>query len=179
MYQKEIVDLVKKRYPKFKIEKKSESTLMKIIHWALLVLSFRQMKRFMEYITTIGYTVYVPDRWDVLGDRTRASILVHEARHMYQKELYGTFRYTFGYLLWPLPVGFSNFRLDMEIDANAVQIWYEHEKFKFARFGGHFWSVVDALSGPDYLWPTFSREKVEEKLRKAINRQSRIWLDMK
>lgn len=168
-YEEKIVESIIEKYPKFKIEKKSSSVLMKIIHWALFILTFGQMKDFMsKFITVIGYTVYVPDSWESTGDKGKASVLVHEARHMYQKEKYGSIAFSLGYLFWPLPLGLANFRLNMEVDASAVEIIYQNMEFGLPLYGNKFWATVNILSSSSYFWPTFSRAKVEGKLRESI-----------
>jgi len=76
----EILTALKKEIKGLKIVEKRGSTFMRFISWLPPFLFFR--KRFMEgYITTIGTTIYWPDRpEDFDGDET-IKCLLHESVH--------------------------------------------------------------------------------------------------
>ncbi len=83
------------RYYVFDIKYKDESIFMKLLGKLLFF-----NKNFMtHYITTIGNTVYFPDR-DFIKDYDDAAIrvLAHEMVHVAQKERYGAFLYSLAYL---------------------------------------------------------------------------------
>lgn len=84
------------KLPGFKVDFKDESTLMKLIG---MILFFN--KAFMTgFITTIGYTVYWPDRESLekRGDNAM-STLAHEYRHAKDAEKYTRPLFGFLYLL--------------------------------------------------------------------------------
>lgn len=62
---------------KFKIRLKNKSLLMKIIR---VLLFFNT--RFMEFITTVGKTIYVPDENFLKSNHTAVKVLVHELQHI-------------------------------------------------------------------------------------------------
>jgi hypothetical protein len=88
--------------PNVKIEKKSDSKLMKTI--AFFVRLFNP--RFNEFITTIGSTIYVPDNFFKHMDEEILDILMHEFRHIkaHYKNKVG---YNLGYLFPQLLALFS------------------------------------------------------------------------
>ena len=87
---------------------------------------------------------------------------------MRQRKEKGLLRFSLGYLFWPLPIGYADFRLDMEVEAVAEQILFGHEKFGWPIKWLKFYSTISVLSGPEYFWPTFSSLKVEKKLSKKL-----------
>lgn len=172
----------KKKYPKFVVRQKKESILMKIISWILFLITFGQNKRevFMNgFITTVGYAMYVPDGWENKTDPTKAITLVHEREHMRQKKKYGLVIMALGYIFWPFPIGFANFRLMREIEANSVEIVFAHKKYgfplwDFAKSSG-FKQTVDVLTSASYFWPSFNKEKVARLLKKQIIKELNKW----
>lgn len=97
---------LKAEFPKFRIQKKEDSNLMKFISWVLFLITFGQMKRetFMDlFVTTLGYTVYVNSSWDRLPEDDKLSVLVHEATHIRQYDEEGVL-FALKYALFPLPV---------------------------------------------------------------------------
>lgn len=157
---------LKQKYPKFEVRPKKGSKLMKLIHWFLLIITFGQMKTFMSFITTIGYVVYVPEHWETKSGYARATVLVHEGRHMHQKDHH--FMFSLRYLFWPLPFGYANFRLEMEADAYAEGIVFSHREFGTRLYGQRLERACQALSGPEYFWPTFSYKKARKTLEECI-----------
>jgi hypothetical protein len=95
---------------------------MRAIDIALRIITFNQMKRFMEsFVTTIGTTVYVPVTWYApyhgsvkMSDVSKIIILRHERVHMGQKKLYGSFLFSLAYLFLPFPVVFALCRTRFE-----------------------------------------------------------------
>lgn len=111
-------------FPKFRVVKKSDSLLMKVINGFLLVLTFWQLKKFMtDFITTVGETVYVPDDWNTQTEVGRMIVLRHERIHMRQKKKYGMFLFSFLYLFVPLPGVFAYYRQKFEREAYEESMW--------------------------------------------------------
>lgn len=60
----DLLDDMRSEFSSFKIVWKKDSWLMKFIDGFLRVITLGKQRSFMtDYITTIGYTVYVPDSW--------------------------------------------------------------------------------------------------------------------
>lgn len=73
-------EVTKVHAPEAKIVKKQDSFLMKLIGFILKPVN----SRFMEsYITTIGTTIYVPDRFFLSSEEDRSlAVLAHETQHI-------------------------------------------------------------------------------------------------
>jgi len=90
-----LTDIIRKHVPGFKLKFKDESVFMKFL--GVLTYPFNQM--FMEgFITTIGTTVYFPDRKSLEGRGDgAASTMAHEFVHMWDSKRQWL-RYNLGYL---------------------------------------------------------------------------------
>ncbi len=145
---------ISSEFPSFKVVEKPDSWLMKAINVALIALTLGMQRAFMTgFITTIGYTVYVPSGW--LGSDALAVqvVLRHERVHMRQRAKYGMFLFSLLYLLAPLPIGLAYFRAKFEREAYTETL----------NAGAQLASDPDAVSqwvpdivsdfvGPSYLW---------------------------
>ncbi len=81
--------------PGYRVVRKSKSWVMHLLN----VFLFFTPDFMTRYTTTVGNTVYVPDRlWENHSMRTLA-ILAHEARHVYDKQKYSGILFGLGYLL--------------------------------------------------------------------------------
>jgi len=105
----QIAASITKDHPSFKICYKNESWLMKLL--ALLIYPFND--RFNDgYITTLGSTVYFPNRADVeLNYDSAADVLAHEGVHVFDYQRYGI-RFMLSYamnqiLLLPLLIAYA------------------------------------------------------------------------
>jgi hypothetical protein len=124
-------DEIRKEFPSFDLVKKSDSKLMTVINAFLKVITFGQMKAFMEdFVTTVGTTVYVPSRWEFWPTPSKMAVLRHERVHMRQSRKYGRLLYSFLYLFFPLPVGLAYFRMKLEREA------YEESLRAYAEYYG-------------------------------------------
>lgn len=164
---------LKAEFPKFRIQKKEDSNLMKFISWVLFLITFGQMKRetFMDlFVTTLGYTVYVNSSWDGLPEDDKLSVLIHEATHIRQYDEEGVL-FALKYALFPLPVLFAHSRLDYEIEAFATEIVHDYLYREMFLFGPKFENAIKLLSGPSYFWPTRNKGMVGRKLRQMISKK--------
>lgn len=151
-------------FPEFSMRNKDDSFLMKLLNVVLLVLSFGQQNRFMTaFITTIGYTVYVPRGWASMKENDRCIVLRHERIHMRQRRKYMSVPFTFLYLFFPLPFVFAYFRAKFEKEAYAESMLAASEYYGVSiltkpvfkqNIVGHF------LTG-EYLWMWPFRRSVE------------------
>lgn len=171
-YQEELEE-TKKRYPKFKIVKKENSFFMKAISYFLHGITFGGLssnKFQTAFITTIGYTMYVPEMWDDMLELNKHLILFHERTHVEQKEREGSFLFSLKYLFWPLPIFKADARLKYEIEAYARQLALGNilYNFKVDSSSDSFKHVVDNLVTSNYFWTSTSRKKVSDLLEKQI-----------
>jgi len=113
---------IRAEFPSFKILRKEDSTLMRAIHWFLVVITFGSMRAFLiSYITTIGYTVYVPTAWPMFNSAEQMEILRHERVHMRQRRRLSMPVFSFLYL-FVLPFGLAFFRKKFEMEAYEESI---------------------------------------------------------
>lgn len=110
-------------FPRYREVSKSSSCLMRLISWILWLITFGRMKNFMgSFITTLGFTVYVPDGWAETSDYEKSIILRHERVHMRQRAKYGGLLFALAYLLFPLPCVFAYARRCFEQEAYAESL---------------------------------------------------------
>ena len=146
--------VIKKEFPDFKILKKSDSKLMKVIDMFLKVVTLGKMRSFMtNYTTTLGNTIYTSSEWDNRSVTTQISTLRHERVHMRQAKKHGKFLYSLMYILLPFPVGFALCRARFEMEA------YEETLRTMYRFYGPAVltkatkeTILGYFMGPDYFW---------------------------
>jgi len=161
-YNATLVEVTKK-FPKFKLVKKSDSLLMKIFNIFFLIFSFGSNKVFMTHVTTtIGYTVYIPSRWLSMSAFSRVEILNHEAVHMTQRKKIG-FLFFFLYLLFPLPIFFAYYRTKFEKEAYAESLrqmvkYYGIEVLDDPKLKS---SMVSHFTSGQYLWMWILKSSIE------------------
>jgi len=167
---------IRAEFPEFKVLPKGESKLMKVIDVFLKVVTFGQMKTFMTgFITTLGYTVYVNTSWTSLEPTNQMVVLRHERVHMRQRKAYGSFWYSFLYLLVFFPVAFAYFRTRFEKEAyeetmkalleftpDTGTLTLKSQAFK-DRMIGHFTSA-------EYFWMWPFRRSIERWYDKVVER---------
>ncbi len=163
LYQKTIED-IKKEFPKFEIISKENSWLMKCLGFLLKLATFGQATKFMsDYITTMGYKVYVPSQWDKGSLKGRIGTLRHEAVHMRQyRKLWILF--PIAYMLLFLPIGMAYFRALFEKEAYTETLRVKAElngvdALDSAKLKEFF---VSKFVGPDYGWMFPLRGVVEK-----------------
>lgn len=126
----ELVNDVRSEFPEFRIVNKEASGWMRAMDFCLLVLSCGLTSGFMtRFVTTIGYTVFVPEGWADRDYLEKAKTIRHERVHMRQRKRMGSLRYSLTYLFWPLPVVFAAGRRDLEQEAYAETLRAEVEYY--------------------------------------------------
>ena len=159
-----LVDALRTEIPGFRIVRKDRSPLHRAIHRALIVVTFGQMRSYLDsYQTTIGKTVYVTADWDDWSPDRRYVTLRHEAVHLRQFRRLTLPVMAFLYLLVPLPMGLAYFRARFEMEAYAetiraaAEVWgrsyptaTEYRKY-----------VIDQFLGPSYGWMWPFRSSLE------------------
>jgi hypothetical protein len=165
---------MRREFPTFDIRRKVDSWFMQFISDFLRVITFGRMTSFMEnFITTIGYTVYVPESWADLPDSQKYVILRHERVHMRQREKYGALWFTFLYLFFPLPAYVAYFRMKFECEAYA-----ESMKATVVAYGDHApmmlkapafkTMMVNHFTSAEYFWMWPHRAQIEEWFDEAV-----------
>ena len=118
-----LVEALRAEFPRFRIVRKDQSRLHRAIHRALIVLTFGQMRSYLDsFQTTIGNTVYVTPDWDDWSSDRRYVTLRHEAIHLRQFRKYTLPGMALLYVLLPLPMGLAWFRAYFEKEAYAESV---------------------------------------------------------
>lgn len=135
---------------------------MKTLNTLLKIVSFGQLKNFMEMTTTIGYTVYTPTKWEALSEETKEEVLRHERVHMRQKARYGFWFYLL-YLALPVPILFAYFRTKFEQEAYAESMRFIARKHGVAVICTEKYKewMIGNFTGSSYLWAWVLRRQVE------------------
>jgi hypothetical protein len=150
---------------------------MRFLDVLLRVITFGTARGFMtNFITTIGYTVYVNKGWDDSSEVGKIIVLRHERVHMRQRRKYGSFLFSLMYLLLPVPCVFAYFRMKFEMEAYAETLRAIVELNEGAiptlKTYGHKQYVVSFFTGPAYFWTWPFRRRVEAwydaSLKKAL-----------
>jgi hypothetical protein len=111
----QLLDEIRKEFPRFRIVKKTESPLQRAIHGALVVLTLGAQRSYLSsYQTTIGCTVYVTAGWDERPAAERYATMRHERMHLRQFRRFTLVGMALLYLLVPLPLGLAWFRARFE-----------------------------------------------------------------
>lgn len=131
-------------FPKFKVVAKDNSKFMRFLAKLLWPIN----REFMDgYITTIGYTVYMPR--DLFNTPEGTDTLRHELVHVRQ---YDRFKLWFmvSYLIFPLPVIFT-MRAYWEYQAYKESLRATHERFGSLGDADIEW-VVEQFTSSAYGW---------------------------
>jgi len=141
--------------PGFRIVRKDRSRLHRAIHHALVVVTFGQMRSYLDsFTTTIGKTVYVTSDWEDWPPDRRYVTLRHEAVHLRQFRRLTLPLMAILYILLPLPMGlaYGRARLEMEAYAETIRAAAEVWGKGYASSADHRRYVIDQFLGPSYGW---------------------------
>lgn len=145
-------------FPRFRIIPKSESPFQKLIHKALVVVTFGQMRSYLDsYQTTLGQRIYITPSWQERSFEDRYMVLCHERIHMRQFRRFTWPGMTILYLLFPLPMGLAYFRARFEMEAYAESIraaaeLYGKAHVEEAEFRDHILRQFTSASY-GWMWP--------------------------
>jgi hypothetical protein len=159
---------MKREFPRFRIVKKRDSPLSRVIDVVLKVLTLGAQREFMtRYHTVLRDTLYVPDRWQATPDLARLVTLHHERVHLRQRRRYGDLLMTFLYLVpfFPLGLAYGRARLEWEAYAETLRATACYCGLDAARSSDLRKHIVRQFTSGAYgwMWP----------FRKTINR----WYD--
>lgn len=150
-----LVESLRAEIPGFRVVRKDTSRFHRTIHYALVGLTFGQMRRYLDsFQTTIGKTVYVTADWDEWTPDERYVTMRHEAVHLRQFKRYTLPVMAVLYVLLPLPMGLAYFRARFEMEAYAETIRAAAEVYgpDYARGDEHRKYVIDQFVGASYGW---------------------------
>lgn len=160
------------RFPGFQVIAKSESPSQRLIDRALRVLTFGGQSRYMsDYVTTLGATIYTPERWHTRSAAERYCVMRHEAVHVRQFKRYTWLGMSLLYLLIPLPFGFAAGRAWLEWEAyreSVIATWQVAGK-EAARSQAFRADIVRRFTGPDYGWMWLKGSTIEAALSRLLD----------
>lgn len=151
----ELVAALAREFPRFRIVRKDRSALHRAIHYALVGLTFGQMRTYLDsFQTTIGNTVYVTPDWDDWDPDRRYVTLRHEAIHLRQFRRFTLPGMALLYVLLPLPMGLAWFRAYFEKEAYAESVRAAAEVWgpDYPRRAEYRRYVLDQFCGAAYGW---------------------------
>lgn len=150
-----LVEALRTEIPGFRVVRKDTSTFHRAIHYALVGITFGQMRSYLDsFQTTIGKTVYVTSDWDEWTPDERYVTLRHEAVHLRQFKRFTLPVMAVLYVLLPLPMGLAYFRARFEMEAYAETVRAAAEVYgtAYARGDEHRKYVIDQFVGASYGW---------------------------
>jgi hypothetical protein len=159
-------------FPDFEVISKSKSTLMKLINFLLLVITFGKMNSFMtRFTTTMGTKVYVPDEWHDRPVESRLIVLRHERVHMRQAKKYGRLLFSLMYMALPFPVVFAYYRRKFEQEA------YEESLIAMKEYYGNLvlknpgirTSMIEHFTTAEYYWAWPWKKSIESWFDKFVS----------
>jgi hypothetical protein len=116
----ELIAEIRREFPTFRVAKKRESALLRVIDVLLRILTAGAQREFMSrYHTVLFGTLYVPDAWDTTPELSRVITLCHERIHLRQRRRYGDVVLAFLYLVPFFPLGLAYGRARIEWEAYA------------------------------------------------------------
>ncbi len=160
----DLVHAIESEIPGFRIVRKDRSRLQRAIHWTLVVVTFGQMRDYLQsYQTTIGKTVYVTPDWDDRDELDRYVTLRHEAVHLRQFQRWTLPGMALAYVFLPLPFGLAWCRAKIEQAAYAETIRAAAEVWgpERPRDPAFRERVIGQFLGASYAWMWPFRRSIE------------------
>jgi len=154
-----------------RVVKKSEYWHQRAAHKALFIVTFGGQRTYLShYVTTLGWTIYVPDDFDDWSPAHAIEVLRHEAVHVAQFARYGWLGMILLYGILPLPMGLAWFRARLEWEAYEETFWAvaELEGIDAARSPDLRAKIVRRFTGPDYGWMWPFPSMVERWIDKTL-----------
>lgn len=153
-----LLDEIRAEFPRVRIIPKPESRFQRVIDRVLKVVSFGQIKDYLDgYHTTVGQRIYVTGDWEQISRNRRYLTLRHELIHVRQFRRYTLPLMAVLYVLLPLPVGLAWFRAHFEKQAYAEEVRAAAELYgvEHVRAAGFRDNIIEQFTGPAYgfMWP--------------------------
>lgn len=150
-----LIDQARREFPGFRIVRKHDSALHRLIHRALAVITLGGMRDYLKsYQTTIGSTVYVTSDWDERDPDERYITMRHELVHIRQFRRYSLVGMALLYVLLPLPLGIAYFRARFEREAyeETLRAACEVHGLDHVRASTYRDRIIAQFVGPAYGW---------------------------
>jgi hypothetical protein len=144
-----------REFPSFRIVKKRDSPLSRIIDVVLRILTLGAQREFMtRYHTVLFGTLYVPDAWETTPDVARLITLHHERVHLRQRRRYGDLVMTFLYLVpfFPLGLAYGRARIEWEAYAETIRVTARYRGLDSARAVELRQRIIHQFTSGAYGW---------------------------
>jgi len=164
---------IKREFPRFRVGKKRDSALSRVIDIALKVLTLGAQREFMtHYHTVLWDTLYLPDSWESTPDVARVITLCHERVHLRQRRRYGDLLMTFLYIVpfFPLGAAYGRARLEWEAYAETLRATAEYRGLAVARSPELREHVVRQFTSGAYGWMWPFRKTIDRWYDAALAR---------
>lgn len=151
----ELLDEIRAEFPRFRLVRKDRAWTQRVIHHALVVVTFGRMRRYLTgYQTTIRRTIYVTPDWDSRPALERYVVLRHELVHLRQFRTWTLPGMALLYVLLPLPMGLAYFRAHFEKQAYAETIRAAMEVYGPEHVSNPDFrnNILAQFTGPTYGW---------------------------
>lgn len=162
---------IEREFPRFRLLMKRDSPSQRWLDRGLRVLTLGGQSGYLDqYHTTIGYSVYLADRWDEMDDAERYILLRHERIHLRQFRRYTRPGMAFLYLFVFFPLGLAWFRARFEQEAYAETLAATAEIFGPDALDAEMKEyVVEQFVGPAYAWMWPFRGAVERWYDRTVD----------
>jgi hypothetical protein len=147
------LDEIRAEFPRFAIVYKRTSTLQRVIHVVLAILTLGAQRRYgTAYHTAMFGKLYVPDSFDAMSDDDRYVLLRHERVHLRQRKRMGDLAMALWYIFPILPLGLAWGRARIEWEAYVETIRATAEIYGIASARALRAEIVRRFVGGDYGW---------------------------
>jgi hypothetical protein len=146
---------IQTEFPHFRIVRKRDSALSRVIDVVLKVLTLGAQHQFMtHYHTVLWDTLYVPDHWESTPDIARLITLHHERVHLRQRRRYGDFVMTFLYVFpfFPLGLAYGRARIEWEAYVETIRATARYRGLAAARSVELRRHIVRQFTSGAYGW---------------------------
>ncbi len=144
---------IRAEFPAFEIRKKRDSRLQRLIHVALAAVTFGGQRVYLtEYHTVLFGKLWVPDRWDAMGEVDRYILLRHERVHLRQRRRMGDVAMAVVYLLPFFPLFLAYGRAKIEWEAYEETLAATAEVYGLEAAESLRSHVVARFTGGAYGW---------------------------
>lgn len=172
-----LIASIRAEFPGFRLVRKDRSSWQRVIHVALIALTFGRMRRYLDgYQTTIGQSVYVTPDWETRPFVDRIVTLRHERIHLRQFRRLTPIGMTIVYLFLPLPMGFAygRARLEWEAYRETLRAIAELRGLSAARAPELRERIIAQFTGPAYGWMWPLRRQVERWYDEEVQRLAEL-----
>jgi hypothetical protein len=159
-----LIQEIAREFPGFRLVRKQDSALSKLIDAGLRVVTLGLQRAFMtHYHTVLGSTLYTPSAWESTPDPDRLIVLRHERIHLRQRRRLSFPLMAFLYMIPILPLGLAYGRARLEWEAYEETLRATAELRGAGALRSHELRehIVRRFTGPDYGWMWPFRASVE------------------